>query len=65
MLIDQCGLKGLKVGGAMVSEKHANFIVNRSNATTEDILKLASIIKEKVFNRFQIKLEEEVEIVGS
>ena len=65
MLIDQCDLKGLKIGGAMVSEKHANFIVNRSNATTEDILKLASIIKEKVFNRFQIKLEEEVQIVGS
>lgn len=65
MLIDQCGLKGLKVGGAKVSEKHANFLVNEKDATTRDILELASIIKEKVFERFKIKLEEEVQIVGS
>ncbi len=65
MLIDLCGLKGFTVGGAMVSDKHANFIINNSDATTKDIIDLASIIKEKVYERFQINLEEEVQIAGS
>lgn len=65
LLIDRCGLKGLKVGGAMVSEKHGNFLVNFENATTEDILELAQKVKVKVFSEFGITLEEEVQIVGS
>ena len=63
-LIEEVGLKGKKIGGAMVSEKHANFIVNTGNATAEDIVVLAAIIKTKVRNKFGIQLQEEVQMVG-
>ena len=58
-LIDKAGLKGLKVGDAMVSLKHANFIVNVGNATSNDIRQLISIIKQKVYDKFKVKLELE------
>ncbi len=61
-LIDECGLKGMKVGDAMVSEKHAGFIVNCGNATSKDVLTLIQKIKDVVFEKKKIKLEEEVEI---
>ena len=64
-LIDEAGLKGYSVGGAKVSEKHANFIVNTGNATAADILKLMHVVQERVFSRFGIKLEPEVHILGS
>ena len=63
-LIDQCGLKGFRVGRAQVSEKHANFIINTGGARAEDVLKLMEIIRKKVYNRFRVKLEPEVEIVS-
>lgn len=63
-LIDLCGLKGFKVGGAQVSRKHANFIVNSGGATSSDVLNLMEIIKERVYNRFKIILEPEVEVVS-
>jgi len=63
-LIDLCGLKGFKVGGAQISCKHANFIVNVGGATSGDVLNLMEIIRERVYNRFKIKLEPEVEIVS-
>lgn len=63
-LIEECGLKGKKIGGAMVSEKHANFLVNTGNATAEDVVMLAAIIKTKVRNKFGIQLKEEVQMVG-
>lgn len=63
-LIDQAGLKGFRVGDAMVSEKHANFILNAGQATARDILTLKQIIEEKVHNRFGILLENEVKIEG-
>ena len=63
-LIDQLDLRGKKIGGAMVSEKHANFIVNTGNATAEDVIMLAAIIKTKVRNKFGIQLQEEVQMVG-
>lgn len=63
ILIDCCGLKGFKVGGARVSLKHANFIINNGRASCSDVLKLMEIIRKKVYNRFRIKLEPEVEIV--
>jgi len=63
-LIDQLDLRGKKIGGAMVSEKHANFIVNTGKATSEDIVMLAAIIKTKVRNKFGIQLKEEVQMVG-
>jgi UDP-N-acetylmuramate dehydrogenase len=63
LLIDRCGLKGLAFGGAKVSEKHANFIINTGQASAKDVLKLMAIIQEKVYNRFRVELEPEVEIV--
>jgi UDP-N-acetylmuramate dehydrogenase len=62
-LIDECGLKGFKVGGAQVSTKHAGFVVNTGNATAEDVLKLVQIIKEKVKEKFNKDIELEVEII--
>jgi len=63
-LIDQADLKGKKIGGAQVSSKHGNFIVNVDNATAEDIVILTSIIKQNIRVQFGVQLEEEVEIVG-
>lgn len=62
-LIDECGLKGLKCGGAKVSEKHANFIINFANATSSDIIELIEIIKEKVKKEKGVELELEQKIV--
>ncbi len=63
-LLDQCGCKGLQVGGAQVSHEHANWIINRGNATQKDALELARIMREKVRSRFDITLEPEVQLVG-
>ena len=63
-LIDECGLKGYKVGGAEVSTKHAGFIVNNGNATAEDVLNLIDFIKEKVKEKYNVELETEVKILG-
>lgn len=63
-LIDQAGLKGKKIGGAMVSEKHANFIVNTGNATAKDVIMLASFVKQQMRDKFGIRLQEEVQYVG-
>ena len=63
-LIDDAGLRGLKVGGAMVSEKHAGFVVNTGNATAEDVIALTDKIKEKVFEYNGVKLELEVRKLG-
>ena len=63
-LIQTCGLKGKKIGGAMVSEKHSGFIINTGNATCEDVVKLIDHIKATVFEKSNIALECEVEIVG-
>lgn len=63
-LIDQAGLRGKKTGGAMVSEEHANFIVNTGQATAEDVIMLASIIKQQVRDKFGVELQEEVQYLG-
>ena len=63
-LIDRAGLKGLRVGGAKVSEVHANFVMNDQNATAEDIIMLISIIKERVHRKFGVLLQEEVQYFG-
>jgi len=63
-LIEECGLKGMKVGGAMVSEKHAGFIINTGNATSSDIYKLINLVKEKVYQKTGILLELEQILVG-
>jgi UDP-N-acetylmuramate dehydrogenase len=63
-LIDQAGLKGVRIGGAEVSECHANFIINREKAASADILALAGLVKETVFKKFGVCLEPEVRIIG-
>ena len=63
-LIDKAGLKGMSVNDAAVSEKHGNFIVNRGNATCQDILLLKQQIQKIVFEKFSINLETEVRIEG-
>ncbi len=63
-LIEQAGLRGAIVGGAQVSEVHANFLVNRGGATAADFLELAALIKEKVRQSSGVELEEEVRIIG-
>lgn len=64
LLIEQCGLKGLRVGGAMVSDKHANFIVNDSHATAADIVTLMQQIQQCVERETGIVLEAEIERIG-
>jgi len=62
-LIEHCGLKGLSVGGAQVSEKHANYLINRGQACANDILALAGKVKKIVRAKTGIRLEEEVIIL--
>jgi len=61
-LIDQAGLKGMRVGGAEVSAKHANFIIAHPGCLADDVLKLVKIIREKVYEKNQLVLESEVRI---
>ena len=63
-LIDECGLKGFQIGGAKVSEKHAGFVINSDNATAKDVIDLIKYIKEKVNEKYGIKIKEEIRIVG-
>ena len=63
-LIESAGLKGLTVGGAQVSEKHGNFIVNKGNAKAADVLQLMELIKQKVLEMHRIRLEPEIKIIG-
>jgi len=63
-LIDQCGLKGLQVGGAMVSAKHCGFIINTGTASAKDILELIALVRKRVFEQHGILLENELEIIG-
>jgi UDP-N-acetylmuramate dehydrogenase len=63
-LIDIAGLKGKRVGGAMVSEAHGNFIVNRDNATASDILSLIALVQNRVKEKHGILLEPEVHFLG-
>ena len=62
-LIDYLGLKGKKIGGAMISDKHANFIINPGDAKARDVLKLINLVKEKVKEKYQIELVEEIQIL--
>lgn len=63
-LIDQAGLKGLQIGGAQVSEKHAGFVINQGNATAQDVLQLTKQVQEKVEKQFGKKIELEIELIG-
>lgn len=63
-LIEEAGLKGKRIGGAEVSRKHANFIVNTGTATAADVLALMTLARERVHDRHGIQLEAEIQIIG-
>lgn len=63
-LIDHVGLRGKRIGGAMVSQYHPNYLVNMGNATAKDIITLASLVKTRVRDELRIRLQEEVQYVG-
>lgn len=63
-LIDELGLKGMRVGGAMISDEHGNFIVNKGAATAKDVLELIEVIRRRAKDERGIDVETEVEIVG-
>ncbi len=63
-LIEDAGLKGLSVGGAQVSEKHAGFVINKKDAKAVDVIRLTDEIKEKVYDKFGVKLELEIKKIG-
>lgn len=62
--ISECGLKGYQIGGAKIADFHANVIININNAKARNVLKLIALIKKKVYQKFKIKLEEEIRIVS-
>ncbi len=63
-LIQDSGLKGMSVGGAQVSEKHSGFVINKGGATATDILDLMHLIQNTVYDKFGVKMEPEVRIIG-
>ena len=63
-LLDECGVRGMRVGDAMVFAKHANIIVNVGHAAAAEVLELAATMKRLVWERFQVELEEEVMFLG-
>lgn len=63
-LIEKAGLKGYKIGGAKVSDMHANFIVNDDGAKAQDVLDLIAYIKKTILEKYDVQLETEVEIIG-
>ena len=63
-LIEECGLKGFRVGNAEVSDKHANFIINLGNASAKDIENIIDYVESEVFKQKGIKLEREIKILG-
>jgi UDP-N-acetylmuramate dehydrogenase len=62
MLIDQCGLKGEQVGGAEVSQRHANFFIAHPGATAKDVLQLIDVVRNRVAERMGVELETQIEI---
>lgn len=63
-LIEQCGLKGLSVGGAQISEKHAGFLLNRGDATCADVMELCRQVQQRVQEAYGVELEREVQVIG-
>jgi UDP-N-acetylmuramate dehydrogenase len=63
-IIEDLGLKGFRIGDAQIYEKHANFIINKNKAKSEDVLKLIEFIEKQVFEKKGIKLEREVQLLG-
>ena len=59
-LIDQAGLKGVKIGDMEISKKHASFFINRGSGTASDLKALINLVKKKIKHQFNINLEEEI-----
>ncbi|MCS6789230.1 MAG: UDP-N-acetylmuramate dehydrogenase [Patescibacteria group bacterium] len=63
VLISKCGLSNKKIGGAQISGKHSNFIININQAKAEDVLKLINFVEKKIYQKFKIKLEREIVVL--
>jgi UDP-N-acetylmuramate dehydrogenase len=63
-LIQDCGLKGMRIGDAQISELHSGFIINLGNATAKDVIKLINIVRERVIEKFNVEMHPEIRIVG-
>ncbi len=63
-LIEECGLKGARCGGAMISPMHANWIINTNGATASDIMNLINLMRDKVYEQFGVRLDLEIEPIG-
>ncbi|HNQ44104.1 MAG TPA: UDP-N-acetylmuramate dehydrogenase [Candidatus Cloacimonadota bacterium] len=63
-LVDDCGLRGFRIGDAAVSDRHCGFIVNLGNATASDVLQVIRHVQDTVYKRFKVKLETEIRMVG-
>jgi UDP-N-acetylmuramate dehydrogenase len=63
-LIQNCGIQGKKIGGAQISDKHANFIVNLGGAKSKDVLALMNLARKKVKEKFNINLETEIQLLS-
>ena len=63
-LIEEAGFKGLREGGAVVSEEHANYIVNTGGARASDVLSLMATLRDGVYSKFGILLEPEIKVIG-
>ncbi len=63
-LVEDSGLKGYQIGGAQISNMHGNFIVNAGNAKAEDVLRLIEYVQKAIFEKYHVKMETEVEIIG-
>jgi UDP-N-acetylmuramate dehydrogenase len=63
-LIEQVGLKGYTIGGAQISDKHANFIINTGNGTARDVVELIELVKQKVRDQFNVEMQAEISMIG-
>ena len=63
-ILDEMGLKGYTIGGAMVSKKHAGFLINFDSASSQNVLDLIQYIKQQVYEKYGVYLQEEIEIIG-
>lgn len=63
-LIEECGLKGRRFGGALISERHANFIVNTGEARADDIVEAINMIRREVYSKTGVELEPEIQLIG-
>ena len=63
-MVEELGLKGYQIGGAQVSTKHSGFIINAGEATCKDVIDLIEYVKNKVYEKYGVMLQEEVVILG-